>query len=106
MVGVIDDNSRLAYCELHSAENKHTVSATLGRAVASMGEQGCGSPGAVMSDYARRYAASREFRSTLSELGDRHILIPPYTPRRNGKIECPSRRRRGHAGPPDLLGGR
>ena len=30
VIGVIDDHTRLAYCELHAAENAITVSATLG----------------------------------------------------------------------------
>ena len=50
MIGVIDDHTRLAYCELHGAENTHTVSATLRRAAAWMAEQGCGPVQAVMSD--------------------------------------------------------
>jgi hypothetical protein len=33
------------------------------------------------------YSASHAFRDALAELGARHILIPPYTPRWNGKIE-------------------
>jgi len=40
-----------------------------------------------MSDNALCYARSDEFRDTLTELGARHILIPPRTPRWNGKIE-------------------
>ena len=40
-----------------------------------------------MSDNAKCYATSFAFRDTLAELGARHILIPPYTPRWNGKIE-------------------
>ena len=32
MIGVIDDHTRLVYCEFHSAENAQTVSATLLRA--------------------------------------------------------------------------
>src|SRR5829696_6837508 len=40
-----------------------------------------------MSDNAKCYATSFEFRDTLAELGARHILIPPRTPRWNGKIE-------------------
>ncbi len=87
VIGVIDDHTRLAYCELHSAENKHTVSATLRRAAAWFGEQGCGPVEAVMSDNAKCYERSHAFRETLAELGARHILIPPYTPRWNGKIE-------------------
>ena len=87
VIGVIDDHTRLAYCEIHGAENKHTVSATLARATAWMTEQGCGPVQAVMSDNAFCYARSTEFRDTLAELGARHILIPPRTPRWNGKIE-------------------
>jgi transposase InsO family protein len=40
-----------------------------------------------MSDNAKCYATSFAFRDALAELGARHILIPPYTPRWNGKIE-------------------
>ncbi len=87
IIGVIDDHTRLAYCELHAAENAHTVSGTLRRASVWFGEQGCGPVEAVMSDNAKCYATSHDFRDTLTELGARHILIPPYTPRWNGKIE-------------------
>jgi transposase InsO family protein len=87
VIGVIDDHTRLAYCELHSAENAVTVSATLRRATAWLAEQGCGPTEAVMSDNAKCYSTSFAFRDTLAELGARHILIPPYTPRWNGKIE-------------------
>ena len=40
-----------------------------------------------MSDNAKCYVDQPRFRDTLTELGARHILIPPYTPRWNGKIE-------------------
>ena len=40
-----------------------------------------------MSDNAKCYATSHAFRAALTELDARHILIPPYTPRWNGKIE-------------------
>jgi transposase InsO family protein len=87
VIGVIDDHSRLAYCELHSAENAINVSVTLLRACRWFIEQGCGPVQAVMSDNARCYSTSLAFRQTLSNLGARHILIPPFTPRWNGKIE-------------------
>jgi transposase InsO family protein len=87
IIGVIDDHTRLAYCETHAAENAITVSATLRRAAQWFTEQGCGPVQAVMSDNAKCYARSHAFRDTLSDLGARHILIPPYTPRWNGKIE-------------------
>ena len=38
---VVDDHSRLAYVELHSADNARAVTATLERAIAWLGEQGC-----------------------------------------------------------------
>ena len=87
VIGVEDDHTRLAYCELHSAENAVNVAATLRRAAAWFREQGCGPAQAVMSDNAKCYSTSFEFRDALAELGARHILIPPYTPRWNGKIE-------------------
>ena len=87
VIGVIDDHTRLAYCELHSAENAETVSATLERAAVWMREQGCGPVQAVMTDNAMCYSTSSRFADTLAELGARQILIPPYTPRWNGKIE-------------------
>jgi transposase InsO family protein len=87
VIGVIDDHTRLAYCEIHAAETAITVSATLRRAAQWFTEQGCGPVQAVMSDNAKCYARSHAFRDTLAALGARHILIPPYTPRWNGKIE-------------------
>jgi transposase InsO family protein len=87
VIGVEDDHARLAYCELHSAENAANVSATLRRAAEWFLEQGCSPVQAVMSDNAKCYSRSHAFRATLDELGARHILIPPYTPRWNGKIE-------------------
>ena len=87
VIGVIDDHTRLAYCEIHGAENKHSVSATLRRAVDWMRTEGCGPPQAVMSDNALCYVRSGPFRRTLAELGARHITIPPRTPRWNGKVE-------------------
>lgn len=87
VIGVIDDHTRLAYCEIHSAENAQTVSATLRRAAAWMRQQGCGPVQAVKSDNALCYARSQRFCNVLNELDARHILIPPRTPRWNGKIE-------------------
>jgi len=86
VIGVVDDHTRLAYCELHASENAANVSATLARAAAWMREQGCGAPQAVMSDNAKCYTGHL-FADTLASLDARHILTPPYTPRWNGKIE-------------------
>jgi transposase InsO family protein len=86
VIAVQDDHSRLVYAELHSAENAANVSITLTRAAAWMREQGCGPLEAVMSDNAKCYTGHL-FAHTLVELGARHIRIPPYTPRWNGKLE-------------------
>jgi transposase InsO family protein len=86
VIAVQDDRSRLVYAELHSAENAVNVSITLRRAAAWMHEQGCGPLEAVMSDNAKCYTGFA-FADTLAELGARHIRIPPYTPRWNGKLE-------------------
>ena len=87
IIGVIDDHTRLAYCEIHGAETALAVSATLRRAAHWFGEQGCGPVQAVMSDNAFAYRRSLAFRGTLERHGARQILIPPYTPRWNGKVE-------------------
>ena len=84
---VVDDHTRLAYVELHSADSTAAAAATLRRAAAWMREQGCGPAEAVMTDNAFVFRYGREFHSVLSELGARHILTPPYTPRWNGKVE-------------------
>jgi transposase InsO family protein len=86
VVGVLDDHSRLVYAELHAAETATAVSATLRRGVEWMREHGCGPTEAVMSDNAKAYT-SHAFQAALGELGIRHILTPPYTPRWNGKLE-------------------
>lgn len=86
VIAVQDDHSRLVYAELHSAENAENVSITLRRGAAWMREQGCGPLEAVLSDNAKCYTG-RLFAATLAELGARHIRIPPYTPRWNGKLE-------------------
>jgi transposase InsO family protein len=40
-----------------------------------------------MTDNAFVYRHGREFHRVLADLGARHILTPPYTPRWNGKVE-------------------
>ena len=80
VISVVDDHSRLAYSQLHGAENADTVTATLRRAAAWMTAQGCGAPEAVMTDNHKAHT-SNAFQSLLAELGARHILTPPYTPR-------------------------
>ncbi|MDQ4096611.1 MAG: DDE-type integrase/transposase/recombinase [Actinomycetota bacterium] len=86
VVAVQDDHTRMVYAELHNSENAANVSVTLRRAAAWFRDQGHGPLEAVMSDNAECYTGHL-FGQTLAELGARHIRIPPYTPRWNGKIE-------------------
>lgn len=87
VIAVQDDHTRLVYAELHSAENATNVSLTLTRGARWFREQGCGAPEAVMSDNAFAYTKGPKFAAALGALGARHIRIPPYTPRWNGKLE-------------------
>jgi hypothetical protein len=86
VISIVDDRTRLAYSELHAAENRYSTTATLRRAAAFFEELGCGAPQAVMSDNHKAYTSQR-FQAELARLGARHIPIPPYTPRWNGKVE-------------------
>jgi len=86
VIAVQDDHTRLVYAELHNAENAANVSITLRRGASWMRAQGLGPVEAVMSDNAKCYTG-HSFAATLAELDARHIRIPPYTPRWNGKIE-------------------
>jgi len=84
---VIDDHSRYAYVEQHRDQGGETAAAVLVRAIEHFAALGLGGPEAVMSDNALAYRRSNAFRAVLAAHGARHILIPPYTPRWNGKVE-------------------
>jgi transposase InsO family protein len=84
---VVDDNSRFAHVELHSREDVETNARTLERALSKLAELGLEPPEAVMTDNAFVYTRSRRFQALLASTGARHILIPAYTPRWNGKVE-------------------
>jgi transposase InsO family protein len=84
---VVDDHSRLAYVELHPAEDGETAARVFRRALAAFAELGLDPPEAVMSDNAFAYTKSNAFTSALAAAGARHIVTPPYTPRWNGKVE-------------------
>jgi len=85
---VVDDNSRFAYVELHPRQDGDTCARVLERALAELASLGLAPPEAVMTDNAFAYTRSRRFRETLDSIGARHIVIPPYTPRWNGKVEA------------------
>ena len=84
---IVDDRTRLAYVEIHRFDRGDIAAAVLNRALAWFGEQGCGPVEAVMTDNAFAYRHSDAFRVVLAAHHARHILIPPRTPRWNGKVE-------------------
>jgi transposase InsO family protein len=84
---VVDDHSRYAYVEQHPDQGGATAAAVLERAIEHFASLGLAPPEAVMSDNAFAYRKSRAFKAILERHGARHILIPPYTPRWNGKVE-------------------
>jgi transposase InsO family protein len=84
---VIDDHSRYAYVEQHPDQGGSTAAAVLGRAIEHFAALGMKAPEAVMSDNAFAYRKSNAFKAILEHHSARHILIPPYTPRWNGKVE-------------------
>ncbi|HEV2771808.1 MAG TPA: integrase core domain-containing protein, partial [Thermoleophilaceae bacterium] len=57
------------------------------RALTLFAEQGLSPPEALMTDGAMVYRRSRRFHDLAASIGARHIVIPPYTPRWNGKVE-------------------
>jgi transposase InsO family protein len=84
---IVDDHTRLAYVELHPREDAQTNLRTLQRALGFFAELGLDPPEALMTDNAMVYRNSRGLRELLDEHEIRHIRIPPYTPRWNGKVE-------------------
>lgn len=84
---VVDDNSRIAYVELHAREDAETNLRTLTRALRFFTELGLDPPEAVMTDNALVYRRSRRFAELLEREGIKHIRTPAYTPRWNGKVE-------------------
>jgi hypothetical protein len=74
---VVDDHTRLAYAECHTADSARAAAATLERAIAWLRELGCGPPEAVMTDNALIYRRSRVFADTLARHQARQILTPP-----------------------------
>lgn len=86
VIAVVDDHTRLAYCEIHSAETAISTCAAVRRALEWFTEEGCGPAQAVMTDNHKAYG-SHLFQALLADHGIRHILTPPYTPRWNGKVE-------------------
>ena len=82
---VLDDNSRVAYAEIHDDETAATASGVLRRAVTWFAARGV-TVERVLSDNGPCYR-SHAWRDTCRELGITHKRTRPYRPQTNGKIE-------------------
>ncbi len=82
---VIDDNSRVAYAEIHDDETAATAIAVLRRAVSWFQARGV-TVERVLSDNGSAYK-SHAWRDTCAELGIKPKKTRPYRPQTNGKIE-------------------
>ena len=81
----IDDTSRVAYVEILDDETGPTCVAFLRRAIAWFADTGI-TVERIMTDNGGGYQ-SHIHRSTVADLGIKHIRTRPYRPRTNGKAE-------------------
>ena len=81
----VDDHSRLAYAEVHPAEDARSATCFLKRALAWFRGLGI-EPRRLLSDNARCYS-SNAFTALCEREGLRQSFTRPYTPQTNGKAE-------------------
>jgi transposase InsO family protein len=82
---MIDDHSRLAYCEILPDEKGATCAAFLARAATYFAAHGITRIERLMTDNAWAYRHS--LRGVCAELGIRQLFIKPHCPCQNGKAE-------------------
>jgi len=82
---LVDDHSRLAYCEILPDEKGPTCAAFLARALDYFAGHGITRVQRLMTDNAWAYRWS--LRDLCSEHGIRQIFIKPHCPWQNGKVE-------------------
>jgi transposase InsO family protein len=82
----VDDHSRLAYAEIHDDETGPTCAAFILRAALFFLSHGI-PVREVISDNARNYTLSLDFKEAIAAIGARHLTIRPHCPWQNGKVE-------------------
>ena len=82
----VDDRTRVAYVEVHPDERADTCAGFLARSAAFFARRGVRIE-QVMTDRAFAYCRSAAFKAALAQLGARHLVIAPYRPQLNGKVE-------------------
>jgi transposase InsO family protein len=83
---IVDDCSRLAYAEIHDDERAATVTGFTRRAFGWFEERGI-TVERLMTDNHFSYTKSTSLAELLDRRAVPHLLIRPYTPRTNGKVE-------------------
>ena len=84
---LIDDYSRLAYCEILPDQTGPTCAAFLERAAAYFAAKGITRIQRVMTDNAFAYRYSKDVRRVCADLNARQKFIKPHCPWQNGKVE-------------------
>jgi transposase InsO family protein len=83
---IVDDCSRLAYAEIHEDERAPTVADFTRRAFEWFEGRGIGIE-RLMTDNHFSYTKGAALAELLDRRAVHHLLIRPYTPRTNGKVE-------------------
>jgi transposase InsO family protein len=83
---MVDDHSRLAYSEIHPAEDGASAAAFLERAIRFFADHQIRIE-RVLTDNAFCYRHCNDWHLLLDEHGIGHRLIQPYRPQTNGKVE-------------------
>ena len=83
---LVDDHSRLVYCELLADERAASVVGFTERALAWFARRGIRAR-RLLTDNAWTYTRNRALAELLARRGIAHKLTRPYTPRTNGKVE-------------------
>jgi transposase InsO family protein len=83
----VDDHSRLAYAEILADEKGTTCAGFLTRAASFFAAHGITHIERVITDNAKNYRISRDFRAAVEVLGAQQRFIRPHCPWQNGKVE-------------------
>ena len=84
---MVDDHSRLAYCEILPDETGPTCAAFLRRAADYFAGHGIDTIERVITDNHFSYRKSHDVKAAVTALGATHKFIRPHCPWQNGKVE-------------------
>ena len=87
MHSMVDDHSRLTYCEILPDEQGPTCAAFLLRAADYFAAHGIIRIERVITDNHWSYRRSVDFRKAIEAIDAKHKFIKPHCPWQNGKVE-------------------